>query len=90
VWQGEQSAYTLVSCLAFSLTLEMEVACSPEKSVEFQRTTRRFNPEVRAPHYRPCEILRSYIGHLDINISLRLVKELIIHWSNFRAHNDAV
>jgi hypothetical protein len=36
---------TLVSCLAYSLSLKMEATCSPETSVDFQRTTRRYSPE---------------------------------------------
>jgi hypothetical protein len=75
MWQAEQPAFTLVSCLAFLSTLEMEVAYSPETSVGFQRTTRRFNSEVRSPHYRRCKILKSYKGHLDMNISPILVTE---------------
>jgi hypothetical protein len=30
--------FTLVSCLAYSSTLNMEASCSSEMSVEFQRT----------------------------------------------------
>jgi hypothetical protein len=37
----------LVSCLAYSSTLKMEATCSSETSVDFQRTTRRYIPEVR-------------------------------------------
>jgi hypothetical protein len=34
-----------VSCLAYSLTLKMEVACSSETSVDFQWTTHCYIPE---------------------------------------------
>jgi hypothetical protein len=37
--------FTLVSCLACSSTLKMEVACSSEMSVDFQRTAWRYIPE---------------------------------------------
>jgi hypothetical protein len=37
--------FMLVSCLAYSSTLKMEAPYSTEKSVGFQRTTRRYNPE---------------------------------------------
>jgi hypothetical protein len=33
------NSFILVSCLAYSSTLKMEVVCSSETSVEFQRTT---------------------------------------------------
>jgi hypothetical protein len=36
--------FTLVSCLAYILTLNMEVICSSKKSFDFQRTTRRYIP----------------------------------------------
>jgi hypothetical protein len=35
----------LVSCLAYSSTLEMEASCSSEMSVDFQRSTRRYISE---------------------------------------------
>jgi hypothetical protein len=38
------AAFTLVSCLAYSSTLKMEVTCFSETSVDFQRTTRRYMP----------------------------------------------
>jgi hypothetical protein len=34
-----QSDFTLVSCSAYSLNLKMEMICSSEMSVDFQRTT---------------------------------------------------
>jgi hypothetical protein len=41
-----------VSCLAYSLTLKMEVTCSSEVSAEYQRTTRRCIPEVMALNFQ--------------------------------------
>jgi hypothetical protein len=38
-------AFTLVSCLAYSLTLNNETLSSSEKSVDFQRTTWRYIPK---------------------------------------------
>jgi hypothetical protein len=38
----------LVSCLAYSLALKMEVICYSEPSVDFHQTTRRYIPEDRA------------------------------------------
>jgi hypothetical protein len=42
--------FTLLSCLAYSSTLQMEAVCSSETSVDFQRTTRRYIPEDRTLH----------------------------------------
>jgi hypothetical protein len=55
-----QVAFTLVSCLVHSLTLEMET-CSSETSVVFQWTTCRYIPENRNPHNQCCDNLKSYI-----------------------------
>jgi uncharacterized membrane protein len=38
------TCFTLVSCLFYSLVLKMEVTCSFETSVDFQRITQRYNP----------------------------------------------
>jgi hypothetical protein len=37
--------FTLVSCSPYSSTVKMKAICSPETSVDFQRTTRRCIPE---------------------------------------------
>jgi hypothetical protein len=39
--------FMLVSCLAYSSTLMMEVVCSSETPVDFQRTTLRYIAEDR-------------------------------------------
>jgi hypothetical protein len=41
----ELSAFTVVSCLAYSSTLKMEAICFSKASGYFQRTTRRYIPE---------------------------------------------
>jgi hypothetical protein len=41
------TCFTLVSCLAYSLTLKKEVTCSSETSVDYQRTTWHYIPEDR-------------------------------------------
>jgi hypothetical protein len=53
------SAFTLVSCSAYFSTLKMEALCSPETSVDFQRTTRRYIPEDSTLHNHRCENLTS-------------------------------
>jgi hypothetical protein len=45
--------FTLVSCLAYSLTLKMEATFSPETSLDFQRTTRRYIREDRTLENNP-------------------------------------
>jgi hypothetical protein len=48
------TCFSLVSCLAYSSTLKMEAPCCSESSGYFQRTTRRYIPEVgtlyKSPH----------------------------------------
>jgi uncharacterized membrane protein len=39
----------------------MEAICSSEKSIDFQRTTRRYIPEDRTLHNHRCENLKSYV-----------------------------
>jgi hypothetical protein len=53
-------AFTLVSCSAYSSTQKMEVTCSSETLVGFQRTARRYIPEDRTLHNHNCENLKSY------------------------------
>jgi hypothetical protein len=53
-------AFTLVSCLAYTLTLKMEATCSLETSVDFQRTTWCYIPEDSTLHNHRCENLKSY------------------------------
>jgi hypothetical protein len=38
-------SFMLVSCLAYYLTLKMDVTSSSEVSAEYQRTTRHYIPE---------------------------------------------
>jgi hypothetical protein len=47
----------LVFCLAYFSTLRMEMTCSSETSIDFQRTTLHYVPEDRALHLLCCEIL---------------------------------
>jgi hypothetical protein len=56
----QSSACHLVSRSAYFSTLRMEVKCSSETSVHFQRSARRCIPEERNLHYHRCENLRSY------------------------------
>jgi hypothetical protein len=54
-------AFTLVSCSAYS-TLKVEMICSSETSVHFQRTIRYYISEDRTLHNHGCENVKSYIG----------------------------
>jgi hypothetical protein len=58
--QASKPAFSLVSCLAYS-TIKMGAICSSKRSVEFQRTTRRYIAEVSALHNYHCENLKPYI-----------------------------
>jgi hypothetical protein len=51
--------FMLISCLAYPSTLKMEVTCSTETSVDFQRTTWRYIPEDRTLHNHRCENVKS-------------------------------
>jgi hypothetical protein len=55
-----QSRWKLVSCLTYFSTLKLEVICSSETSVDFQRTTRCCIPEERALHSHRFKNLKSY------------------------------
>jgi hypothetical protein len=46
--------FTPVSCSSYSSTLKMEGTCSPETSVDFQWSTRRYIPEDNALHNHRC------------------------------------
>jgi hypothetical protein len=48
---GGKPAFTQVSSSAYSSTLMKEVISSSEKSVDFQRTTRRYIPEDGTLHF---------------------------------------
>jgi hypothetical protein len=50
----------LVSCLAYSSALEMEVMCSSKRLVEFRRKVWHYIPEDITLHNRWCENVKSY------------------------------
>jgi hypothetical protein len=52
----------LVSCVAYSPTLKMEVTYSSETSLDFQWITWRYISEERNLHNHRCEKLKSYPG----------------------------
>jgi hypothetical protein len=56
--QGLLPTSSLVSCLAYYLTLKMEATCSSETSVDFQRTTL---------HYIPKNIILQAINSYKMN-----------------------
>jgi hypothetical protein len=59
----------LVSCLAYSSTLKMEVMCSSEMSVDFHRTTGCYNPEDTA--------LQNYLLSTYVKIICLFIDELL-------------
>jgi hypothetical protein len=56
-------AWWILAELIF-LTLKMETRCSPETSVDTQRTTQRYIPEDGTLHNHRCENLKSYKEHV--------------------------
>jgi hypothetical protein len=61
------TCFALVSCLTYtySSTLMMEVTCSFENLVDFQRATQRYVPEDRTLHNHRCENHKSHtVGSL--------------------------
>jgi hypothetical protein len=52
----------------------MEAICSFERSVDFQRTTRRYIPEDSTLHNDSCENLKSYIIRFDGKIATDVKK----------------
>jgi hypothetical protein len=77
------------ACLAYHSTLTMEVTCSCEMSVDFQRTTRRYIPE-----YRTLQVRRVLDQEEDdclwiSDAVLRFVAaELALSLSNFQTIDD--
>jgi hypothetical protein len=55
------TCFILVSCLDYSSTLKMEATCSPETSVNCQRTTRCYIPEDRTLYNHSCDNPTSYM-----------------------------
>jgi hypothetical protein len=72
----------LVSRLAYSSTLKMEVACSSETSVEFKRTTRHYIPEYRTlkgnyQFLKEISVLWSYSETYFFNIFVQTVRQTV-------------
>jgi hypothetical protein len=61
IWICLASVFTLVSCSAYSSTFKMEAVCSPETSIDFQRTTRLYIPEDSTLHIHCGDNLKSYM-----------------------------
>jgi hypothetical protein len=56
------ACFMLISCLAYSSALEMEVTCSSKMPLNSQQTTQFCIPEDRTLHYHFCENLKSCAG----------------------------
>jgi hypothetical protein len=56
-----------VSCLAYFSTQKMEVTCSTETSIDFQRTTGRYITEDRTLHNHRCDNFISSRMMIDVN-----------------------
>jgi hypothetical protein len=70
----QATCFMLVSCLAYSSTLKMEVTCSSETLAGFQWTTQHYIPQDRTLHKNCCETLKSYTGKL-ISVPIYLISE---------------
>jgi hypothetical protein len=66
----EGISFMLVSCLAYSSTLNMEAICSSENSVNFQRTTWHYISEDRTLHSCHC-------GNFKCNFDLYVSKTTV-------------
>jgi hypothetical protein len=60
-WLSLSPAFTLVSCSFYSSTMKTEAICTSETSVEFRRTTRRYNPRYINLYNHRCDNLKSYM-----------------------------
>jgi hypothetical protein len=65
---GGKQSFTMVSCLAYSFALKMEVTFSSKTSVDFHWTTWRYIPDDRVLHNHHCETLKSYINNFPTYI----------------------
>jgi hypothetical protein len=63
------ACFMLVSCLAYSSTLKMEVVCSSEMSVDFHQTLQCYTPEDGAAHSHCCE---NFISNIFIMFNVIL------------------
>jgi hypothetical protein len=53
--------FILVSCLAYSSALKIEVICSSEISIDFDGTTQSYIPKDRILHTHRCENFKLYV-----------------------------
>jgi hypothetical protein len=78
-------AFTLLSCLTYSSTLEMEAACS-ETSIDFQRTTCRYTPEDRTL-LQPRDLYNAFKYYpLTFTPSFSRCLLFPFYWSQFHKH----
>jgi hypothetical protein len=71
------TCFTLVSCLAYFLTLKMEAVCSTKKLVGFAQTTQCYIPEDRTLHNHYSENLKSYM-YIQVSVLL-LIKFIFLY-----------
>jgi hypothetical protein len=71
------NSFMLVRCFSYSSTLKMEVTCSSETSVDFQRTTQRYIPEYRSLQPK-CEVVQVLCWNKNI------LRWYIVRWLHVR------
>jgi hypothetical protein len=89
--------FMLVSCLAYSSTLKIEVTCSYKMSVDFQRTTRCYVPQDRTlcsicgSRFPRRWVIAPYVllgGYQHYGEACRVIlsEMLVISYKNIRSH----
>jgi hypothetical protein len=71
--------FTLISCLPYSWTLKMEATCSSETSVDFYRSTRRYNPgDTLHDHLKSYIFMFNLVTPYSVNLCDHLPYNLAI------------
>jgi hypothetical protein len=81
------ACFMLVSCLAYTSTLKMEVICSSETSVGFHRTTQCYNPKDRIllltrHSFRHAKVKENLVTYLETSYAVEVI-HLSWNWSHY-------
>jgi hypothetical protein len=72
---GSKRSFTQVSCLAYSLTMKMEAACSCETLIDIQWTVLRYIPKDRSLPTHCCENSKFYKKLVTVIVPSKSYKE---------------
>jgi hypothetical protein len=89
MWALLTACFMLVSCLAYSSTLKMEMTCSSEASVGFQQPTQRYIPDVRTLHPNSWCLIYSSISQTIEEIKVLYSKGYTCLTANSVLHYSA-